>query len=323
MASARRNKPDKLHGAGVSSAVRSFATEGTTTAAPAPNEGACREARARVDEQTAPPWVPRLLLAACFVGVLVLAGSCGSLERTGSMPPSAQGARLFAANCVACHGISGAGLGRAAIALKVRPRDLRHEAFRYISTLDGTAADEDLVQTIRHGRPAGEMPASPWLTDAQIRVLADYVREIQRLGWIERLTDESSNADLSAEEITEIAAEMVSPSASISISPPGPKFRSNTHRGEELYVAACASCHGRTGRGDALDRPLDDSGRPIAVRDLTTGRFRGGSHPDELFKRIRCGIPGTPMPAQLDLSDDEIWQLVHYVKFLAGGNSRP
>ena len=64
--------------------------------------------------------------------------------------------------------------------------------------------------------------------------------------------------------------------------------------------------------------PLDDLGRPISVRDLVSEPIQGGSDPVELFKRPRCGMPGTPMPSQSLLSDDDIWQLVYYTRFLMG-----
>ena len=83
-------------------------------------------------------------------------------------------------------------------------------------------------------------------------------------------------------------------------------------------MARCASCHGATGRGDGLDKPLDERGKRISVRDLTAGEFRGGIDREELFKRIRCGVPGTPMPTQEGMDDEEMWQLVYYVQFLAG-----
>ena len=93
---------------------------------------------------------------------------------------------------------------------------------------------------------------------------------------------------------------------------------SDMRRGRELYLQSCASCHGMGGRGDGLDMPLDEQGRPISVRDLVSEPIRGGDGPVELFKRIRCGVPGTPMPAQELLDEDDIWQLVYYTRHLMG-----
>lgn len=267
----------------------------------------------------------RLSLACKSIPALIalfafLLGSCKMSGPVVSMPASGRGADLFAAHCAACHGSTGQGDGPAAIALSVRPRDFRNEPFRYVSTLSGVPTREDLVQTIRSGRHFGAMPARPNLSDAEVDALEAYVRETSRVGWVDRLTREfADDDDTSPEEIQEIALERVTPEEPISISWPALGFRSDTAIGRELYDERCASCHGPTGRGDGLDMPKDERGKPIEVRDLTSGEFRGGAQPEEVFKRIQCGVPGTPMPAQIGMSDEEVWQLVEYVQFLAGG----
>jgi mono/diheme cytochrome c family protein len=232
---------------------------------------------------------------------------------------SLEGHALFTAHCAPCHGATGGGRGPAAIALGVAPRDFRHERFRYVSTLNGVPTDEDLTDSIRYGRRYGEMPASPQLTDAEVRTLAKYIREIQRFGWRDDLREEfADDDDTSPEEIEEISYRRVKPRDPIHVGRPEPGFRRDLDKGRELYAANCASCHGLTGRGDGMDKPLDEQGKPLSVRDLTSGGFRGGTKVEEVFKRIRCGVPGTPMSAAVALSDEEVWQLVYYVRYLAG-----
>jgi mono/diheme cytochrome c family protein len=224
-------------------------------------------------------------------------------------------------HCAPCHGPTGQGDGPAAIALTIRPRDFRGERFRYVSTLNGVPTDEDLIQTIGFGRRYGEMPANPQLTDAEVRALAEYTREVQRLGWLDRLKKEFTDTDeASRAELEEISHLRVKPRDPVTVVRPGRGFVRNLENGRELYTANCASCHGPTGRGDGLDKPLDERGKPIQVRDLTSGEFRGGAESEEVYKRIRCGVPGTPMSAAVALTEEEVWQLVHYVRFLAGGN---
>ena len=271
--------------------------------------------------------VPRRIpiTAVLVAGWLATAASC---RGTGSkvsgagiamIPESGEGYRLYTAHCSACHGPNGGGDGPAAIAVGIRPRAFLDEPFRYVSSLDGTPTLDDLVQTIRSGRRLGDMPAHPHLSDEEIRVLVDYVRELSRIGWAARIVENLEEDDeLSAEEIDEISAERVALGDPISFTWPGPEFHPDTAIGRTLYMEACASCHGLSGMGDGLDMPLDDRGKPIAVRDLTSGEFQGGTGLGELFKRLRCGLPGTPMPSQEAMSDEEIWQLVYYVRFLAG-----
>jgi mono/diheme cytochrome c family protein len=68
----------------------------------------------------------------------------------------------------------------------------------------------------------------------------------------------------------------------------------------------------------------------VRPRDLADGVFRGGGEPKDLFLRIHQGIPGTPMPAHGSprpgvagaLTDEQIWQLVDYVRSLRGERGR-
>ncbi|HEX7327726.1 MAG TPA: copper homeostasis membrane protein CopD [Casimicrobiaceae bacterium] len=83
--------------------------------------------------------------------------------------------------------------------------------------------------------------------------------------------------------------------------------------GRELFVANCAACHGDSGRGDGAKA----ASLPVAPADLT---MHGSMHtPGDLWWKIAHGVPGTPMPAfSPRLRDTEIWQLVQYVRAIAG-----
>lgn len=267
---------------------------------------------------------PTLLIGAALAATLV-AAACQRSNRVASLgalsPVVAEDTRayeLFQNHCAACHGKKGYGDGTVVFALTAAPRDFWNEPFRYVSTLDGIPTREDLARTISEGRTEGEMPAGPWLTDEEVSLLADFVLELNRLGWERRLRDEFADEDLPEAEVEEISRERVTTEQPITVPMPSADFAFDMARARELYDQACASCHGPTGRGDGLDKPLDDLGRPISVRDLVTEPIHGGPGPIELYKRLRCGVPGTPMPSQALLSDDEIWQLVYYTRFLMG-----
>ena len=85
-------------------------------------------------------------------------------------------------------------------------------------------------------------------------------------------------------------------------------------KGRKLYEAQCVACHGAGGRGDGSSsyhlRDWQDA--EILPRDFTTGVFRAGSAPGDLFVRMRTGLNGTPMPA-VSGSDDDLWALVHFI----------
>lgn len=230
----------------------------------------------------------------------------------------ASGETLYKMFCCACHGAAGLGDGPAAATIQGQPRDFWHERFRYVSTLNGVPTQEDLVRTISTGRQFGEMPSNPQLTKDEVLAVAEYIREINRRGTVARLTEAFSDDDnVTPEDIEEIAERRLTPSGIILVPWPGSDFQPDASVGIELYMANCASCHGNEGKGDGPQELVDERGRRITARDLMTGRFRGGDEPEEIFKRIRVGIPGTPMPAQQMLSDNEVWQLVHHVRTLA------
>ncbi len=268
-------------------------------------------------------------LVAVIVGVIAVSVFIAGCQTKAPVPsdsamsptvsPGSVGYDLFQAHCAACHGTSGRGDGVARMALDVAPRDFRNESFRYVSTMDGIPTHDDLVQSIKKGRVHGQMPAGPWLSDEATNALADYVLELNRLGWVDKLTDEfADDRDMTSRDIAEIAFERVTTEEPIVVAMPSPGFRANLANGKTLFMESCASCHGASGKGDGLDTPLDELGRPIKVRDLTSDPIQGGSDVFELYKRIRCGVPGTPMPAQPAMTNEQVWQLVFYTRSLMG-----
>jgi mono/diheme cytochrome c family protein len=77
--------------------------------------------------------------------------------------------------------------------------------------------------------------------------------------------------------------------------------------GGRLFAASeCADCHGPSGEGD-----------PDFAPALNKVAFIHGHGDQEIFTTIRQGVPETDMKAHPKLSDEEIWQLVAYVKSLA------
>ena len=104
-------------------------------------------------------------------------------------------------------------------------------------------------------------------------------------------------------------------------------------RGRKIFIgkAGCSTCHGDAGRGNGpktedyeprkdgggiWDEPglHDDWGNIVKPRDLTTGIYRGGRRPLDLYRRIAAGISGTPMAGfKATMKDDQIWDVVNYV----------
>ncbi len=92
--------------------------------------------------------------------------------------------------------------------------------------------------------------------------------------------------------------------------------------GQQVYVEACASCHGKNLEGQPNWRIRLENGRlPAPPHDVTGHTWH---HPDrQLFDMTKLGLQAlsglkdyeTDMPAfQGSLSDEEIWAVLAYVK---------
>lgn len=138
-------------------------------------------------------------------------------------------------------------------------------------------------------------------------------------------------------------AEVIAAAGSVESSP----IKESIAKGKQIFaseLSACGKCHGPEGYGDGptidyddwtkdwtlrinID-PLDEAAqvpliargalppRAIVPRDFREGLYRGGSSPEQLYRRIAAGIDGTPMPAA-SIAVNDIWHLVNYIRSLA------
>ncbi|MGH9194534.1 MAG: c-type cytochrome [Acidimicrobiia bacterium] len=126
-----------------------------------------------------------IALAIVALGSAVLAGCGGggsetqtNTTTTTTPPPadtaqtaSSDGAQIYVARCVLCHGPQGRGDGPGAAGLNPKPRNHTDAAYMNSRT------DEDLLSVIRDGK--GQMPA--WksvLSEEQMRAVLAYVRTL-------------------------------------------------------------------------------------------------------------------------------------------------
>lgn len=94
--------------------------------------------------------------------------------------------------------------------------------------------------------------------------------------------------------------------------------RGNRNAGRKLYHRlsnpACSVCHGEKGEGNGqLAEQFDPRPRNFACAATIDGIPDG-----QLHWIIQNGSPGTAMPPFGYLSDEEIWQLVIYLRYLSG-----
>ena len=237
--------------------------------------------------------VASLVLALCAVPLLPTSGAA-----------QVNGEALYNKWCAGCHGEDGAGGGPAANTMLPRPRDFTLALYQVRTTTTGQLpTDADMLKVIDQGMPGTAMPG--WedvLTQEERLALVDHLKTFSRFfqgdapeqlgfGRATRATDEA------------IAS------------------------GEEVYqTVECWRCHGQQGRGDGESAPTlnDDTGFPIIAADLTENwTFNGGGTVEEIYRVLRTGLDGTPMPTFSDIvdagviTDDQLWGLAHYVRSLS------
>ncbi|GJL79564.1 MAG: hypothetical protein NPINA01_25530 [Nitrospinaceae bacterium] len=97
--------------------------------------------------------------------------------------------------------------------------------------------------------------------------------------------------------------------------PPTPE---NISVGELLYQKdakplACAQCHGPQGDGKGV---MGSAMNP-KPRDFTCSQMMKDLADGQLFWIIKNGSSGTGMMAFKGLKDEQVWQIVHYLRLLA------
>jgi DMSO reductase family type II enzyme heme b subunit len=216
----------------------------------------------------------------------------------------ARGEALYDRWCAGCHGETGAGDGEAAAFMLPRPRDFTGAVYQIRTTASGELpTDADLRRVIDEGMPGTAMPG--WRTTLAAAERDDVIAYLKSF---------SRFFDGQAPEPLEFGR------------PPGMSDE-GLREGAEVYrTLECFKCHGDAGRGDGPSAPTmtDDWGFPIRPADLTRPwTFNGGPNVEDIYRRLRTGLDGTPMPSFSDavegdvVTDEQLWRLAQYVRSLS------
>lgn len=250
----------------------------------------------------------------------------------------AKAAPLYRRHCQQCHNLSGDGRGPASNVTPF-PRDLRLGEFKFTTTGTRKPRQSDLARTLVEGLKGTAMPAFGALPEVDRELMARYATYISIRGEVEFKVLVAALSDKPPTDVPGFAAgqlkvvlaewekaEAAPQPAGISPVPDdGDPVSSSSHyaavrRGYQLFTAktdakadnSCISCHGDFGRKPVLR--YDVWGLVVKPADLTATSLKGSTRPEDVFARIRGGIPAVGMPAHPEWTDRQVWDLVRFVR---------
>ena len=272
-----------------------------------------------------------------------------TVKADGHAPFSAErllaGSQLYRRHCLQCHGLTGDGRGPTAMAISPYPRDYRQGVFKFVST-NGTAARKptraDLGKVIANGIPTTAMPPFNLIPEEDRDRLTDYVQYLSLRGKAEydllrtlakggeAALEESVPADAAAvleKELKAWAAAQtdVMPIFAPEMADDSPEMAASIRRGRDLFLdakgAGCVACHGDYGR---KGKPQDNVwGFRVVPADLTDHKRKGGTGREDIYRRVRGGIGPSNMPAAATLTEQQTWDVVHFVRALPNPSLLP
>lgn len=246
---------------------------------------------------------------------------------------ASRGKVLYKEYCSQCHGATGKGDGPAASGLDPKPAIHANMPFDKLPM-------EYIYNVINHGGPAvGKSPSMPYwnLTIGQQGVAdviaylkatfrgapgggaaASVVPAVAAISAVPVIVAVSPAGGREPDACVQPRKTAKAPDTFLAMKNPLPASDEVFEAGKALFQkfakpAACAMCHGEKGDGKgvmgaALVPPPRNFTCNAMMKDIPDG---------QLFWVIKKGSPGTGMMSFSGLSDDKVWQLVHYIRSLA------
>jgi mono/diheme cytochrome c family protein len=259
-----------------------------------------------------------------------------------------RGSKLYRRHCLHCHGLAGDGRGPTGPWVSPHPRDYRQGLFKFMSTATALTNRKprraDLLRVLHQGIDGTSMPAFGLLPEHELQYLASYVTHLSIRGEVEydtlvTLLDETKGKDAllkfagkEGKDTTDVGHHVYAKTAELLVawaksnsepSMAAPKydeptdtkaFQDSVKAGHQLFIgkAGCIACHTDFGRQPTYR--YDAWGTLVRPYNLTTNTYRGGRRPIDLFWRVKGGVVPSGMPATANLTDEEYWQLVNFIK---------
>jgi mono/diheme cytochrome c family protein len=223
-----------------------------------------------------------------------------------------RGKVIYKEYCAQCHGFTGKGDGPAASGLEPKPAIHANIPFEKLPI-------DYLYNVINHGGAAmGKSPSMPYwnLTIGQQGV-ADVMAYV-------KATFKGAPDITTAPSVGEGAAcvqprkTAKAPDEFLTKANPLSASTGTIQAGKALFLktaqpVACAMCHGEQGDGKGF------MGAALVPppRNFTCGEMMKHLPDGQLFWIIKNGSPGTGMMSFAGLPDEQVWQLIHYIRSLA------
>jgi mono/diheme cytochrome c family protein len=225
-----------------------------------------------------------------------------------------RGKLIYKEYCSQCHGAEGKGDGPAASGLNPKPAIHANIAFDQLPM-------DYLYNVVNHGgRSVGKSPSMPyWSFTIGQQGVADVIAFLRATfkggpGSAMSGTPGSGPSGVCPQPRKTPNA----PADFRKMVNPLPVSNANVSAGKKLFQEtaqplACKQCHGEKGDGQG---PLG-GGLVPPPRNFTCGQMMNDLPDGQLFWIIKKGSPGTGMMAFAGLPDEQVWQLIHYIRTLA------
>ncbi len=223
-----------------------------------------------------------------------------------------RGKVIYKEYCSQCHGATGKGDGPAASGLEPKPAIHANINFSEVPT-------EYLYNMINHGGAAmGKSANMPYwgLTIGQQGVadVMAYLKATFKGGAEAAQAAPGAPSGVCPQPRKTVKA----PEEFLATTNPLPASAGTINAGKTLFLqtaqpVACAMCHGNEGNGQGF------MGAALIPppRNFTCGKMMKELPDGQLFWVIKHGSPGTGMMSFAGLPDDQVWQLIHYIRSLA------
>jgi mono/diheme cytochrome c family protein len=223
-----------------------------------------------------------------------------------------RGKGLYKEYCAQCHGFTGKGDGPAASGLEPKPAIHANIPFEKLPM-------DYLYNVVNHGGAAmGKSPSMPYwnLTIGQQGV-ADVIAYLKAT--FKGAPDMAGAPGVGqGDACIQPRKTAKAPDDYLSKTNPLPASAGTINAGKTLFLktaqpVACAMCHGEQGDGKGF------MGAALVPppRNFTCGAMMKNLPDGQLFWIIKNGSPGTGMMSFAGMPDEQVWQLIHYIRTLA------